>query len=343
MEDCGCLDTTPCEVQECGCKFEVDAGCVRYTGDALSCINSQTGDRLSDILLQINEKFCNIKDGTYIEVTKEPIGGNCSQGGVKITVKQLSTDAVISTEYLCTIQYTLPISSPTLLGGVIIGDGLSVTPTGVLSATYSYILPIASPTILGGVKVGTGLSIDGLGVLSSTYSYTLPVSSPTILGGVKVGTGLSIDGSGVLSSTYSYTLPIASPTVLGGVKVGTGLSIDGSGVLSTLGIQKGYINIIKSNPGELTAQLIGLVDIVTYSWSIPDTDQAIKFPLGTNTTNIQLVDSNSLRRPITLKLNPEESYTYKYEALIKVVATDINGYTYSAYYTYSITTGSLYE
>ena len=310
MANCGCTDYVPCGTQECGCKFEVDAGCVRYTGDELSCISSQTGDRLSDILLQINEKFCNIKDGTYIEVTKEPIGGNCSQGGVKIRVKQLSTDAVISTEYLCTIQYTLPISSPTLLGGVIIGDGLSVTPTGVLSATYS---------------------------------YTLPIASPTILGGIKIGTGLSIDGSGVLSTTYSYTLPIASPTILGGVKVGTGLSIDGSGVLSTVGIQKGYINIIKSNPGELTAQLVGLVNIVTYSWSIPDTDQAIKFPLGTNTTNIQLVDSNSLRKPITLKLASEESMTYKYEALIKVVATDTNGYTYSAYYTYSITMGSLYE
>lgn len=64
-------------------------------------------------------------------------------------------------------------------------------------------LPIAGASTLGGVMVGTGLAIDGSGVLSATGggSYSLPTASASVLGGVKVGTGLAIDGAGVLSAT----------------------------------------------------------------------------------------------------------------------------------------------
>jgi hypothetical protein len=182
MANCGCTDYVPCGTQECGCKFEVDAGCIRYTGDALTGLDSLSGDRLSDILLQLNSKFNNLVEGNYIEVGQEPIGANCANGGVKIVVKNISTSAIINTEYLC------------------------------ISAPYSYSLPISSPTVLGGVKVGSGLSIDGSGVLSSTYSYTLPTASASILGGVKVGTGLSIDGSGVLSTAYTNLQKVITAT-----------------------------------------------------------------------------------------------------------------------------------
>lgn len=64
-------------------------------------------------------------------------------------------------------------------------------------AAGGYTLPTASASTLGGVKVGNDLSIDGNGVLN----YTLPTSSANDLGGVKVGSGLSIDPTGVLSST----------------------------------------------------------------------------------------------------------------------------------------------
>lgn len=125
-----------------------------------------------------------------------------------------------------------PIASTTGVGGVVVGNGLSINPTtGELSNDYSYTLPTAASDTLGGIKVGSGLSIDGSGVLSATYSYTLPTASSDTLGGVKVGSGLAIN-DGVLSATYSYTLPTASSDTLGGIKVGSGLSIDSGGVLS---------------------------------------------------------------------------------------------------------------
>lgn len=71
---------------------------------------------------------------------------------------------------------------------------------GVGSGGSAYVLPTASAETLGGVKVGDNLTIAD-GVLSApapTPAYVLPTASAETLGGVKVGSGLSI-ADGVLS------------------------------------------------------------------------------------------------------------------------------------------------
>lgn len=77
--------------------------------------------------------------------------------------------------------------------------------SSVAIPTTPYALPIANGSALGGVKVGDGLTIDSItGVLSVTgggSSYTLPTASEGTLGGIKVGAGLAIDGDGVVSVT----------------------------------------------------------------------------------------------------------------------------------------------
>jgi hypothetical protein len=92
-------------------------------------------------------------------------------------------------------------------------------------------LPTATDTILGGVKVGNNLSITN-GVLSATSApYTLPTATDTILGGVKVGNNLTI-ANGVLSASAQspeVSIPVGNanpPTVLDQTKqiyvLGTG-------------------------------------------------------------------------------------------------------------------------
>ena len=63
----------------------------------------------------------------------------------------------------------------------------------------AYTLPKASDEVLGGVKVGENLTIDEDGVLSAGTPYTLPTASADTLGGVKVGDRVSIS-EGVLSA-----------------------------------------------------------------------------------------------------------------------------------------------
>ena len=73
------------------------------------------------------------------------------------------------------------------------------------STGENYKLPTASDKILGGIKVGEGLTIDENGRLNGTKPYSLPTASNLVLGGIKVGKGLSIDENGVLSAVGGGT------------------------------------------------------------------------------------------------------------------------------------------
>ena len=73
----------------------------------------------------------------------------------------------------------------------------------------AYTLPTASPSVLGGIKIGNNLTIDSNGVLSAVQgNYTLPTASTTVLGGVKVdGTSITIDGNGTITANAGSTTP----------------------------------------------------------------------------------------------------------------------------------------
>lgn len=95
-----------------------------------------------------------------------------------------------------------------------------------------YTLPVATANTLGGVKIGNGISVGTDGKISVS-TYSLPTASSSTLGGIKVGSGLSINTSGVLSATAtSYTLPVATASTLGGVKMGNGISATTDGTIS---------------------------------------------------------------------------------------------------------------
>ena len=63
-----------------------------------------------------------------------------------------------------------------------------------------YVLPAATTTTLGGIIVGDRLSIDGTGKLVATYTYTLPTASSSVLGGVKIGSNIT-NTNGTISLT----------------------------------------------------------------------------------------------------------------------------------------------
>ena len=63
-------------------------------------------------------------------------------------------------------------------------------------------LPVASETVLGGIKVGDNLTIESDGTLNATGGggiTDIPVATADTLGGIKVGNGLSITVDGILS------------------------------------------------------------------------------------------------------------------------------------------------
>lgn len=73
-----------------------------------------------------------------------------------------------------------------------------------------YHLPIASATTLGGIKVGNNLTITSDGTLNAEQTeYTLPTATASTLGGIKVGSHLSIS-DGILSANVDTTLSSTS-------------------------------------------------------------------------------------------------------------------------------------
>lgn len=157
-------------------------------------------------------------------------------GGITNQVLVKSSDQNYDVEWS-----DLPKASATMLGTVIIGDGLSINEDG----TVSYTLPTASTAELGGIKVGNNLSITKDGVLNA-IDTTYSAATQTTIGLMSAGDKVKLDG--IASGANNYTLPTASSTTLGGVKVGGGLSIAGNGILS-VPVMKGATFTTNSESG----------------------------------------------------------------------------------------------
>jgi hypothetical protein len=160
-----------------------------------------------------------------------PVATTTVLGGVK----QGSNVTIAGDGTISAAAYTLPDATTTVLGGVKQGANVTIT-AGVIAVAAPYTLPFATTTILGGVMQGSNVTISDTGVISvaaPTEPYTLPVATVSVLGGVKQGTNITIAGDGTISASEStYTLPIATASVLGGVMQGANVAISGTGVIS---------------------------------------------------------------------------------------------------------------
>ena len=111
------------------------------------------------------------------------------------------------------------------------------------TATRNYHLPIASSTTLGGIKVGNNLTIETDGTLNAeSTEYNLPVATSSTLGGVKVGSSLSISNS-VLSVTVDSSLNPNSSNPVKNSVVDAAISTVSSGLQDL----SGTVGIISSN------------------------------------------------------------------------------------------------
>ena len=110
---------------------------------------------------------------------------------------------------------------------------------GIDASANNYTLPTASATVLGGIKVGENLSIDGNGVLSAQDSYELPKATTSVLGGVKVGANLAVDSNGTLSGTYS----VASSSANGLMSSADKTKLDAFGAADTYALKTDLSNV----------------------------------------------------------------------------------------------------
>lgn len=129
----------------------------------------------------------------------------------KVSGKQLSTEDYTTEEKtkLSGIDdnannYTLPAATTTTLGGIIVGDRLSIDSTGKLVATYTYTLPKASSTVLGGVKIGSNITnTDGtISITKANVTSALGVDPTTKY--VTLDTAQTITGQKTFSKDVIF-------------------------------------------------------------------------------------------------------------------------------------------
>jgi titin len=250
-------------------------------------------------------------------------------------------------------SYTLPTASATVLGGIKVGSGLTIT-GGVLSSSggsggSSVSLSDATPSALGNASAGTSSSasradhVHAVPVISYTNLTNVPstFTPATHQHAISDVTGLqtALDGkqsSGTYATLVSglvptANLPIATTSAAGAVIVGTGLAIS-SGVLSATGGGIGandavdggdYVGVIGTYAGAPTG-VTGTASgtSVSLSWTAPTsnggtaiTDYTVQYSFdGTTFTTFSRSASTATSATVT-GLTRGTAYTFKVAAV----------------------------
>lgn len=154
-----------------------------------------------------------------------------------------------------------------------------------------YVLPPATDISLGGVRIGDGVSVTEDGTIS-VETYSLPTATALVLGGVKVGSGVNVALDGTISVT-PYSLPIASGTILGGVKVGTGLQIDGTGILSISPATNQNVVNTTNNPPANTIVQLAQITLPAGNWIVTSSQLTVATAgISTNTGIIAKISTS---------------------------------------------------
>ncbi len=154
-----------------------------------------------------------------------------------ITTFHIAPNAVTTDEILNnTIQ--IEDLSETLTGVIdgkqeklIAGDNITIDDTNKISSTYSYTLPVATPTVLGGVKSGNDIAVDGDGVV--TVSHASAADSATNATNDAEGRNIvSTYATKDDLSAVDVTIDPATKTAAGIVKVGDNINVTADGTIS---------------------------------------------------------------------------------------------------------------
>lgn len=146
-------------------------------------------------------------------------------------------------------NYHLPIASATTLGGIKVGDNLTIEEDGTLNAeSTEYNLPVASSSTLGGVKIGSGLSINNQ-FASVNVDSSLDADSANPLRNSVITSNLNT----LTSSVQSAGSAITSLSTTVGTLSGT-VSTNTSNITTLSSTVSGHTTAIQANSDNISTQ-----------------------------------------------------------------------------------------
>jgi len=201
-----------------------------------------------------------------------------------------------------TILALIPDATTSTKGIVQIGDGISVSVDGLITADMAYInanaiIPTASLTTKGLVQIGDGISVD-TGLITADLAYidtNMSDATLTSKGQVQIGNGISV-ATGVISADIAYidanmSHPVATNTTFGIVK-----PVDVNDITIVAG-EIGFgpdVALLNTANTWIKSQVVNLVDLGSVSSNV-----AIDSSLG-NVLKMTMIDDIMLDNPSNL-------------------------------------------
>lgn len=174
---------------------------------------------------------------------------NLVVNSVKSSVIEADKDTIVP-------PYELPIASETVLGGIKVGDNLTIDEDGTLNAEGGEETDPVFTAWKGGTEIAAGSTSAAIGDNSAAYGFHSQGIGDSSLalgaharaegqGSVQIGQGTNANDGTFQVGSYQMLdsrgevprdrLPLATPTGKGVVKVGDGLTIDSDGKLNAQG------------------------------------------------------------------------------------------------------------
>lgn len=184
-------------------------------------------------------------------ITATGFNGNASSANI-VNGHTVNSDVPANAKFTDTV-YSLPPATSSVLGGVKIGSGITVTADGTISAASSYTLPTASTSIKGGVKVGTGLTMSGETLnhsnsITAKTAYGSTATTASANGGSITVTDVKYDAQGHITGSTDRKITLSQTTYtlagLGGVP--TSRKINGKALSADITLTAGDVGAAAS-------------------------------------------------------------------------------------------------
>lgn len=220
---------------------------------------------------------------------------------VDINIQQSTPQIDIDTS---TRSYHLPIASATTLGGIKVGNNLTIEEDGTLNAeSTEYSLPVASSSTLGGVKIGSGLSINDA-VASVNVDSTLDADSANPLRNSVITSNFSTLTSSVQNAGSAITALNTTVGTLSGT-----VSTNTSNISTLSSTVSGHTTDIQSNTNNIASQASSISDM-TYQLNNLDSRVTLaESTLSDTVTDVSALKSASLTSLPYSSLLPATSWS----------------------------------
>jgi len=133
------------------------------------------------------------KKATVANISNYILSGNAATATKLATARNINGVAFDGTADI-TITTSLAAATTSTIGGVIVGDGISVEPDGTISVDT---ISVATDTVAGTVIIGDGINVELDGTISVA---TINVATTSVAGTVIIGDGISVGVDGTIST-----------------------------------------------------------------------------------------------------------------------------------------------